>query len=222
MKDFIDQIKVVFNITSVDFSSCSIGLHSGQRVELPLYDVEAKHNEALRSVVFFNASPNGAAAALIYNQQEIVLCPGECVRALFSGEECVYVMENNWCSTTEKMTLKRESDGSTSVVFSDGMSIRKAIYVYADKHGYVVLTDIADKCCKASHPRVSSHALCVGLQKEHPLYIQLNSSGRQAIILTQSRRLYQYMSNNDKISLVAENVMFAEYDKNDEIKLIKC
>ena len=178
-------------------------------------------SESLYNVLVVNmSSDHEGVASIVFENEEVTLKSGECIRALFYGNRCIKLFSQS--NSNLKFYLKEGTYTTGVKLNGTPLPIEGNVLSFASgKKGNIYAVKDGNKKFVADHMIISDIGNYLNRIDEVIVYIEISPSEKEFIALTKNKKLYHYTSDdyNGKVELFRENVIYATY-RNNEIMTI--
>lgn len=193
--------------------------------ELEPYEKDGDQDTGAKlcNVLIANLSKEKSGVSTIkLGDEQVDIQPNECIRAVFYGTKCLKILPT--AQHVMRFVLNLEN-------YTTGLSVDEAVvkttgnvvaFAYGRNGGYVYATDSQEKKFVASHRNIGDEYFYNPIHKdENIIYIELNRSETECLLLTDQKKLYLCKAHNeDEILFVDDNVIMASFEK-DELQILK-
>lgn len=220
LRQDIFEVLSTLGYESLNIESGVIIINSSGEKELkPLSNpIEENPTAILRNVAIINYCKDNVSIKC--GNTSKALESGECLRALFWGEQCVKLLPSVQNNVRFKWLGESQQTGITvnDVVITGNI----LAFTTGKSGGYIYSIDSKDKKLVSNHRNIADNYLFNPIEPdERIVYMELNQNETQCLLLTDKMNLYLCSSNNDlEIKRSDSGVIMASF-KNNQIKKIK-
>lgn len=221
LRQDIFEILFCLGYETIDPTSGIIVIRNNSEHHLEQYDPKEAENGSrdLKNVLIANLSEERGTSTIVFEDREIKINSGKCIRAIFYGDKCLRVLPSPY----SPMKFELNAENYTTGLSLNGAteSVRGNVMAFAyGKKGYVYAT--ASKAYKfiAKHRNITDffYDNPIG-DDENIIYVELNENETKCLMLTDKKKLY-VCDKEDTLTLVGTDVLMASF-VNNQLQTIK-